>query len=1031
MTFVHLGLKSEYSFLSSISTVSDLVEAAQNHHMSTMALCDIETMAGHVEFYTACIEKGITPLLGVTLFVRESYDIAPYIFIAKNNTGYEELLRLITYTQDEKYVDITTYADTLKNVYMIGQGQHSRIVKYILAKEEQEALDLYTQYNTVCAGMYIGISNYGRMEDDFYFERLDSTIRKHDLKAMYVHDVRMVRSEDDIHVKALLALKENTDITEIGRTYQDLSMMTFGAYEHLDTRYAQYLEATLEFATLCEVTLDFTSYHLPRYQKTSEPSERYLRALSYKGLEKRLNRTLTLEEEERLDTELRIIEEMGFSDYFLVVFDIIRYAKTHDIVVGPGRGSAAGSLVAYALYITEIHPLEYTLLFDRFLNKERISMPDIDIDFEDDGRDEIIAYIKQTYGFENAAQISTFGTFAKRSAFRDMARVYKTPLPIVNTVAKTLRSSKRLSEDLQENYQLKKMMYEYNLVDVMETAMRVEGLKRHYSVHAAGVVITKESLSKWTSLTKEKHTMLEAKDLEKLGLLKIDILGLRNLTLLKLMYQLAFDDTYYNVLAKLSNEDQDTFEGFYKQSTLGIFQLESDGITRLIRQVKPKTIADVAAVLALYRPGPMEYIPSFIARRFDKEAPVPIHDRIAFITNETYGIPIYQEQIMQIANHVAQFSLSKADILRRAMGKKDVETLQSLQFEFQEGAIQNGYTKEEAKELFDRIIPFANYGFNKSHAVSYAVIAYRLMYMKVHHPLAFYSALLIQNRGSVEKQREIVQELTKQKIELLPIDIFLSDEGFTIEDHALRMGFTSLHHMNERTAKKIVEAMREKKERIEKSEEPLRFIFEVLHELEVEETVIQNLIYVDAFASIEPNQKYVDAYYDTLKNVGFGSFLKVTLAFEHTDNYDYLTRAAHELEALSFNVKYQKTKHMYEQLKTYIPKLSSVDSLRKTDIDTRVFLVGEIVSYRFIRTKKGEEMMFMTIKDSFRQLRMTLFPRTTKTYGAFLHTRDLEKQVVYIEGMLRFHEDHIQCTVEHIEKAKDKLNVLREKTNIE
>ncbi|MEK7136901.1 MAG: DNA polymerase III subunit alpha, partial [Patescibacteria group bacterium] len=653
--------------------------------------------------------------------------------------------------------------------------------------------------------------------------------KEFDVPTVATCNVHYARREDAEAHDVLLCIQKNANVEDTHRfsmLESDYSMRPFEELEKAFGHVPEALQATAEIADRCNVSFEFGKYQIPAFpipEGTTEAT--YLRAMCEEGMKKRYGNKPSKVVRDRLEYELKIIEQMGFASYFLIVWDFVRFAKEQKITVGPGRGSAAGSIVSYCLDITTLDPLEHGLLFERFLNPERISMPDIDLDFADARRDEVLSYVAQKYGRDHVVQICTFGTLAARAAVKDVGRAYGIPFVEMNELAKLIpeRSGTQLQEALKQSSELK-VAYESNALyrKIIDTALKLEGKARHVSVHACGVIITKEPTVRYTALQrapKDDETIITqyaAKPIEDLGLIKMDFLGLKNLTIIQTTLEHIERQRGSKLdLPKISLDDRGTFALLSRADTTGVFQLESEGMRRYLKQLKPTEFGDITAMVALFRPGPMEWIPSYIRRKHRKEQVAYLHPDLRPILEPTYGIGVYQEQILELARAFAGYTLGEADILRKAIAKKIKKELDAQREQFIQGAIRKKYKKELAERIFEDVVtPFANYGFPKAHAASYARIAYETAYLKAHYPTEFMAAMLSSESGDAERIAFIIGECRAMGIEVLPPDINESFAQFTPFQSAgdkrqIRFGLTAVKGVGDSSVAHII-ALRQK-----------------------------------------------------------------------------------------------------------------------------------------------------------------------------------------------------------------------------
>lgn len=775
MAFVHLHVRSGYSLLNSTAKISDLVKKASELQFDALALTDENVLYGAIPFYLECQKYGIKPIIGMIARVKLEGEAGyPVVLLAKNNSGYRHLMKISSAIQTKAPDGIPEkwLRHYCGGLIALTPGNDGHIETLLAQNEWEKAREIAAIYQQLFNGdFYLAIQRHG--VEETWQQELVRLSKEASIPLVATNNVHYLEKEDAFVHDCLLAIQQGVKLDENGRKKLRSDEYYLKPTEEIAALFADMPEAianTEKIAAQCYIDIRFGEMKLPKYPVPgNENAHDYLRKLCFEGLRERIP-SPALAYVERLEYELAIIKEMNFSDYFLIVWDFMKFARQQGMMTGPGRGSAAGSLVAYVLYITNVDPIHYGLLFERFLNPERISMPDIDIDFPDDRRDEVIQYVSHKYGEQHVAQIITFGTFGARAALRDVARVMGATAGEVDLLVKHLPN--KLGVTLQEAYEQvpafrKAVHASERSHKIFTTALRIEGLPRHTSTHAAGVVISEQPLSDIVPL-QQGHgdiylTQYAMDVLEQLGLLKMDFLGLRTLTFIGNIRKLIHEKTKEVVdLANIPLDDQKTYELLSNGDTNGIFQLESEGMKQVLRKLKPSQFEDIVAVNALYRPGPMEFISVYIRRKHGEEAVTYLHPDLEPILRPTYGVLIYQEQIMQIAAKMAGFSLGQADLLRRAVGKKKKEILDQERTHFVKGCIEKGYSEALAHEVYDVIVRFANYGFNRSHAVAYSMLAYQLAYLKAHYPFYFYAALLTSVIGDEEKLADHIQEMRKK-----------------------------------------------------------------------------------------------------------------------------------------------------------------------------------------------------------------------------------------------------------------------------
>ena len=795
-----LYARSEFSLLQSTLRVDQYVRQLKNYGYTYGALVDHNVLFGAKKFNACCQKAGIKPLFGIEFEINTGLNDASFVALAMDNTGYLELIALSSAVNERKVeIDIL---DGLNHCILIAFNDGGLFETSVLNDDINgftkvvETIRAHHPNHNYLALSYQQTRYWANANAKAY--KLATMVQ---LPCVAINRTFYLTADQATAYLVVNAIRMDKTISD-ATLVPDNNRYLLSPDQYHDLYPQSVLSNHDIIANLCNVNLDGITTALPQYPlNPGVTSKDYLKALALKGLKKRLNcDALPLNYQNRLGYELSVIEKMGFSDYFLIVFDYIRFAKKKGILVGPGRGSAAGSLVSYAIGITEIDPMKYGLLFERFLNPSRVSMPDIDTDIPDDRRDEVIDYCVKKYGLNHVAHILTFGTLAAKQVLRDVAKVYGLTTYEIDKLTKTVPNTPKITLDqvVETSKSLHQMIYENpKIKTIVDIARQLEGLPRHCSTHAGGIVFSAKPFSQCTPTLHLNETMLTTQYtmeyMEDMGLIKMDILGLRNLTIL---------DTIRKVVQTMKNKsfdldqiplnDPTTFKLIADGKTTGVFQLESDGMRNLLKRMKPNCFNDVVLAVALYRPGPMELIGIYLKNRSAKITTYDPDPRIDQLLKETCGIMVYQEQVMQISRIVAGFSLGQADILRKAMSKKKIDQINSLRNEFMEGALANGYTKEKATHWFDQIEKFAGYGFNKAHSVAYGLIAYQLAYLKVHEPLAFYGAYMNSIIGSSVKINAAMVECRALGIDLYCPSLNHSSYGFTIENNGLRFPFSAI-----------------------------------------------------------------------------------------------------------------------------------------------------------------------------------------------------------------------------------------------
>jgi DNA polymerase-3 subunit alpha len=823
--FVHLHVHSEYSLLDAMCRTEELVEKCVEQKMPALALTDHGNLCGAIEFYKYAQEHGIKPIIGCELYVaprsrhtKSKEDGTKYYHLtvlARDETGYRNLVKLTSLGYIEGFyykprVDKELLRRYSQGLIILSGCRSSEICRLLGQNKFESALAVAQEFRAIVGAenFYIELQNHGQPEDEARNEQLVEIARRLGAPIVATNDVHYIAREDrEAHDVLLNIQGEKTLADEDRRSYEgeEYYFKSFDELAPLFARWPEALENTVRIAEQCDLQFDFSKAHLPTFELPAGYSDvnEYLRALAYEGAQARFGE-LTPEIKDRLEYELRVIADMGYSGYFLIVQDFVKFAKSQKIPVGPGRGSAAGSLVCYCVGITDVDPLKYGLIFERFLNPARVSLPDIDIDFCMRRRDEVIRYVEQKYGRERVAQIATFDKMKARSVVRDVARVLGFSYSDADKIAKLIPFGATLDEALEGVSELRRR-YEADLQvqKLLNVARKLEGLARNAATHAAGVVITPGEVTDFAPLLRisdgSVRTQYNMKDLETIGLLKIDFLGLRNLT--------AIDDTLKSVkkltgeeidLSTIPLDDPDVYAMLQQGRTTGVFQLEGSGVTALLTKLEPTEFRDLIAILALYRPGPLEsgMANDYIERKHGRQPVVYPHPDLETVLKETYGLPIYQDQLLLMARTLAGFSLAEADILRVAVGKKKREVMEKMRTRFVEGCVQNGIARAKAEELFADIEKFARYGFVKAHSTAYALISYWTAYLKVKYPTCYFAALLTSVAGNAEKIAEYIQECREGGITVMPPDINESDADFTpLPNNHIRFGLGAIKNV--------------------------------------------------------------------------------------------------------------------------------------------------------------------------------------------------------------------------------------------
>lgn len=1022
--FVHLQCQTVYSLLKSTCTIDMLVKRAKSLGMEALAITDENVMYGVIPFYKACKREGIQPIIGLTASVLEEEGSYPLVLLAENETGYRNLLKISSTIMTKAKAGIPRkwlmhYTD---GIIALSPGRKGELEQYILQNDEETARASIRKNKSMFVKFYISLQNHLIPGEEELLTKLLALSKEEGVPVVATNDVRYLNKEDSVVHECLLSIENGTKLTDTGRPRYESSEYELAAPYEMVERFSSVPEAisnSVDIANSCQVHIPFHQNRLPRFPiPTDETPELYLRRICEDGLKKRYADVTELHQQ-RLVYELQIISNMGFSDYFLIVWDFMQYAHSHNITTGPGRGSAAGSLVAYVLEITDIDPIAYDLLFERFLNPQRVSLPDIDIDFPDVRRDDMIRYVSEKYGSMHVAQIVTFGTLAAKAAIRDVARVHGLLPREIDELAKLIpsRIGITLEDAYKESEPLRRHINSTPLFEKIYTiARKVEGLPRHTSVHAAGVIMSDMPLTDHVAI-QEGHTVYitqyPADVLEELGLLKMDFLGLRNLTILdqirKLIHEMTGETIRFN---HIPLQDQRTFSLLSKGDTTGVFQLESVGMRSVLRSLKPTEFEDIVAVNALYRPGPMEQIPLFIDSKHGKHEIHYLHKDLEPILSRTYGVIVYQEQIMQIASVMAGFSLGEADMLRRAVSKKKRDLLDKEREHFVLGCINKGYEEKISHAVYDYIVQFANYGFNRSHAVAYSMIAYQLAYVKANYPLPFMTALLSSVIGSEDKIVQYVREATQKGISILPPSIQTSGFRFQVEGEAIRFSLLAIRNVGVATVKEILQ---------ERNKRPFADLFDFCIRLSsrvITRKLVETLVCSGCFddfedratllASIETALAYVELVKpDDASQMDM--FLDEDLVpkpqYVSVEPIPFLEKLKLEKEMLGLYVSSYPT-FMYKELmeKVQIPTVG--EALRQHEKHVRSIVY--ISKARIIRTKKMQKMAFLTICDQGEEMEAVMFPDTYLQFAPFVQ----EDQIILVVGTISLRNNKKQWVIE-------------------
>jgi DNA polymerase-3 subunit alpha len=1050
--FVHLHLHSEYSVLDGVLFIDEIVDAALNFGMPAVALTDHGNLFGAIEFYKKATEKGIKPIIGMETYVTDGSmqervkagEIYHLTLLAENEEGYRNLLKIST----ESYLKGFYYKPRVDKEFL---RQHSKGLialsgclqgelprKILLGYDDTELQKTLESYLEIFGrdNFFLELQDIGLAENKIVNRKLLELSSKYNVKVVATNDVHFLKPEDKILQEIVLCIQTGTRLDDPKRMKIETDEIYFKSPEEMWAIFGELEEAllnTIEIANRVNLTLELdpTNIHLPHFDIPEPYSSGFemLSDLAYKGLKDRFKgKDIPQEYKERLEKELKVINELNFSMYFLIIWDLIREAKRRGIPVGPGRGSAVGSLVLYALGVTDVDPIKYNLLFERFLNPERVSPPDVDIDFADNRRDEMILYLREKYGESNVAQIITFGRAKAKQAIKDVARVMGLPYSESDKIAKTITETGSLQDEYETNPTFKELIDSSEVYKkVFEYARRIEGRVRNISTHAAGVVVAPVEIYQIAPLYRSEDedtvtVQFDMKSLELLGLLKIDLLGLRTLTIVYETEKLVKQKDPGFSVDNIEFDDVKTYKLLSEGETTGVFQLESEGFRNVLKRVKPEKIEDLIAILALYRPGPMKsgMLESFIRRKNGEERIDYIDERLKGILEETYGVIAYQEQVMLLASTLAGFSLGQADILRKAMGKKQKEVMEKMMESFVSGCVENGMDRERAEQIFNFIAPFAEYGFNKSHAAGYAKLAYITAYLKAHYPLEFIVANLNAEMNTQDAQEKIYKFLNEAKslgFKVIPPSINRSDYEFRIEGgDSIRYGLGAIKNVGKAAVEEILKVRNSKGE--------FKSIEDFLSQVDtrkVNRKTLESLIKAGAFDEFFPNRKALlqalDELLQTAKSgVSTGTLFTLVPAQSPLDKYKGLPFTLDDViyferDSLGLYLSvHPLSKFPYSKFQP-INTLKIKEELMDGD---EVVMVGVISEISKKKNKNGEVYASIKISDFEGEVRGYVHPQLLKEKGELLK----EDEVVLVYGRVSENGNGKELRVDDISPFK-------------
>jgi DNA polymerase-3 subunit alpha len=1056
--FTHLHLHTEYSLLDGACRIKELIKRAKELNMNSLAITDHGSMYGVIEFYKQAKKEGIKPILGFEAYIspRKMTDKDPQkdknqyhlVLLAENEEGWQNIIKLCSIGFVEGYyykprIDHETLRKYKNGIIALSACLAGEVQSYLLEDNYDEALKTALLYKDIFGenNFFLEMQDHGMEEQKAVNNSLIKISKATGLKLVATNDVHYINKEDAYFHDVLLCIQIQKTIADEDRMKFPSDEFYLKSYEEMAELFpAEAMENTAEIADRCNVVLDFNTVHLPEYKipEGYEKSE-YFRRICQEGLRLRY-KDITEEIQQRLNYEIGIIEQMGYVDYFLIVWDFIKYARDNNIMVGPGRGSAAGSLVAYSMEITNIDPLKYNLIFERFLNPERISMPDIDVDFCYERREEVIDYVKEKYGKERVAQIITFGTMAARGAIRDVGRALDMSYGEVDFVAKKIPMTlgMTITSALEVNKELKELYDSDTKVNkLINLALKVEGLPRHSSTHAAGVLISKEEVTRYVPLSRNKDvitTQFNMIELEELGLLKMDFLGLRTLTVIRDAIELI--EQNHNVKIDFGNckyDDKEVYRMFANADTLGIFQFESSGMRSFLSELKPTEFENLSAANALYRPGPMGQIPVYIKNKLNPEKVSYLHPKLEPILNVTYGCMVYQEQVMQIVRDIGGFTMGRSDLLRRAMGKKKMEVMLKERQNFIygkkaengeseiSGAVNNGVDEKTANEIYDLMVEFAKYAFPKAHSVAYAALAYETAWLKHYYPVEFMAALISSIMGSSGTVSLYIRECKRLGIEILPPDVNESMGKFTVQNGKIRFGLAAVKNVGTNVISDIVN-VREKKGKFNSFTDFCTKVDPAV----LNKRQIESLIKCGAFDFLNVRRSQLMAIYEKTidsilaqkkRNIEGQFSLFDSLSSEVTasdeempDVPEYNEKAILSMEKEMVGVylsghplsEYEKVMEKYAT--TNSNEISEIkDGHEETGIydGTKVVLGGIIIKKQNKITKNNNMMAFITLEDLYGTVEGIVFPKIYDNCKDILY----EDNIVLVEGSIDASEE--------------------------
>lgn len=1058
MRFVHLHVHSHYSLLTALPTVEELLAQAKEYGMSALALTDTSALYGAVEFQSLAKTYGIRPLIGAEISVckdlRSKTNTAEdrrrhqLVLLVKNETGYKNLMKIISVAQLEGFYYKARADKNLLRQYGAGLialsgSMQGEVPSEVIYGNYERAKAAALEYQDIFGpdNFYLELGpNFDYENQMIANQGLIQIARETGIPLVAGADVHYVKRAHAEVQDVLLCIRDNKKVSDTERFSMmalDLSLRSPEEMIEIFKDVPHAIENTEKIAAACDFMIPLGENHLPAFPlPEGKTAEGYLRELCEAGLATRFpGKAITPDQRTRLDYELAVIATTGFASYFLIVQDFVNWAKARGVVVGPGRGSAAGSFVAYLTNITDLDPIRYDLLFERFLNPERISMPDVDMDFADDRRDDVLNYVREKYGHDHVAQIITFGTMAARAAVRDVGRALGYPYEFCDRTSKMIPMFSSISKALTE-VQAFRQWYESSAdaKKLIDAAMQVEGLVRHASMHACGVVITQAPVTEYTPLQRvsgsregvvtQYAASTKMNAIEKIGLVKMDFLGLKNLTIIQNTLRMVRKTKNAEItIAQIPLDDAPTFTLLQEARTTGVFQLESSGMKRYLKQLKPTVFEDIIAMVALYRPGPMEYIPDFIAGKHGTKKIKYLHPLLEPILKNTYGVAVYQEQLMQIARDLAGFTLGEADVLRKAVGKKIKELVAEQREKFIQGCFRSGVGKNIGEKVFSFIEPFAGYGFNRSHAACYALIGYQTAYLKAHYPAEFMAALLSSDQGNIDRVAIAVRETREMNIEVLPPSVNESFEEFAVlretDKERLRFGLNAIKNVGHLVASEIVQERRRGG-----PYGSLETFIERVPTKDLNKKSLEALIKVGALDEFGERSQLLGSINDILR---YARNLKTSADTHQSSLFGAMTlptsaivlspaipatkkmRLGWEKELLGLYV----SDHPIKEYQAYFQKTTiPLAEIEKQSDRERARLGGVITSVRKVLTKNQSTMYFVGLEDLSARVELLVFERLAKR----TESSWVEDEVVLVEARISHQEGALKCVAESVER---------------